>query len=788
MASTIQIVPKYSYPGYIETVINDYTFQSDDAVSAVEENDVRQVYAVRSPKGIDNTWIRKSSRESAVRTFGESNHKKYGQPLMQALSVVDKENTSVWFMRVMPNAAAKANAFVNGYFLANEFNEDGTDAHLATFDVKFKVVNDTNIGTVSTLRTGTQYTKTLADGAVNAYQRLSGATEVIDEDGNTKYMDGDFTVLPFLSIASYGRGTYGNNYSMRITRNTPYEKDYGIKMYTFEVDSYEKGITVDAQYVGSLVTPVNYRDNATLINDVLDDSEKGLAPVEVKVDENSFMTIYDAYIAWATKWHDALGKELETIDSTETLYAQVKDLYNRTDPDELPDEDEFDIIMGYEVNSSTTIHPGYHVITANPYTNINDPIDVSFVSDEETGDVDYTVAYVENAAGDTVMITPDTATIYSATSASTAVDVLYFYNTTSEEYEEYDPSIYDDSCVNFPALKAMVLANGSEGEFADDYNASKRKTAITKAYANAFNGTYDPKIFSKNRMGITVMFDACYPYTAKQALYDLTVIRQSNRCFMDLELPNGNFMTNLSEISTLQSAYADFADRLVSKEIGSYETRDPGTNKKVRVSTTYFEATEFCDHLNGFNNGGFNIPFVNEYCELSGHIYDSLVPYIPDAGPLDVNGLDTVKELREKLDKYRLNFFETVSENVFRRATQNTSQVKYSDLVEENNVTILYTLKRNIERAAQGQTYNFADPETRQTFINTQNAIYQPWVGSILESFNIFFQTSAYEAKHSIMHVYLEVVFRGLTKVTLIEIDVNPRDYGDTLTALDTAQ
>lgn len=786
MASTIQIVPKYSYPGYIETVINDYTFQSDDAVTATEENDVRQAYAVRSPKGLDNTWIRKSSRESAVRTFGESNHKKYGQPLMQALEVVDQDNTSVWFMRVMPDDASRSNAYVNAYYLANDFDESGVDAHLATFDVKYKSVNDTNIGTTTIVRnTGASYTKTLKDGSINAWKNLSGATEVTDEDGNVKYMDGDFTVLPFLSIASYGRGKYGNNYSLRVSKNAAYERDYGIKMYTFEVDSFEKGVTVDAQYVGSLVTSINYKDNATLINDILDDAEKGLAPVEVKVTEESTDVIYEAYIEWATKWHKALGAELEIIDATDTVYDVVKDLYERTAEDVLPDQDEFDFLMGYEVNSNTVKHPGFHNITASPYTNIDNPVEVSFDTDSE-GAVDYTLAFVQNAAGDEVVITPDGSTIYSAMDVATSTDVLYYYNQASEEYEEYDESVYDETCINFPQLKAIQLINGVDGAFDESNNANARKTAITKCYANAFNGTYDPKIFSKNRMGITVLFDAAYPYTAKQALYDLICIRDSNRGVIGLELPNGNFLTNLSEIPALVNAYSGFSDRLVSLELGSYETRERSTNKKVRVSTTFFEAIQYCNHLNGDNNGSFYIPFTDSHCELSGHIYDSLVPNIPEAGPLDINGKDAVKELRQSLDKYRFNFFECIAENVFRRASQTTSQKDYSDLSEENNVTILYTLKRNVERDIQGQKYNFADIDTRQTFIDTQKAVYAPWIGTVLESFDISFSTTAYEARRSILHVYIEVVFRGLTKVSIIEIDVNPRDYGDDLTALDT--
>ena len=72
MAQSIQIVPKFSFP-YVETVINDYTEVVDNVIIDNEDTSVKQAYVVTSSKGIDNTWVSKTSRKSAESTFGVSN-------------------------------------------------------------------------------------------------------------------------------------------------------------------------------------------------------------------------------------------------------------------------------------------------------------------------------------------------------------------------------------------------------------------------------------------------------------------------------------------------------------------------------------------------------------------------------------------------------------------------------------------------------------------------------------------------------------------------------------------
>jgi hypothetical protein len=170
------------------------------------------------------------------------------------------------------------------------------------------------------------------------------------------------------------------------------------------------------------------------------------------------------------------------------------------------------------------------------------------------------------------------------------------------------------------------------------------------------------------------------------------------------------------------------------------------------------------DHV---NTNGYHIPFVKENCQLSGHVKDSLQPVVEEYNT----------DIKESLYDNRFNYFECMSENVFQRAVQNTTQKANTDLLEENNAAILAVLKRTIEKDIQSQIYNFADESIRSAFINSETAVFGDWEGRVVESLELSFSVSEYEFNHSILHLYLAVVFRGLTKKCIVEIDINKRTY-----------
>jgi hypothetical protein len=142
--------------------------------------------------------------------------------------------------------------------------------------------------------------------------------------------------------------------------------------------------------------------------------------------------------------------------------------------------------------------------------------------------------------------------------------------------------------------------------------------------------------------------------------------------------------------------------------------------------------------------------------------------------------------LKERLVQNRFNYFEALAENVFQRAVQNTSQIQSSDLLEESNVITLFEIKRTVEADIRDRLYDFSDQNIRADFRAFEAAKFQSWGGRKVESVDIEFSMNAFENQRSILHAYVAVVFRGLQKRAILEIDVNPRDIGEYSTSIAT--
>lgn len=716
MAQTTQIVPKYSFP-YVETHINDYTKVVDSAVTEASDNSVIMAYAFASGKGVDNVWVRKNSKSSAVKTFGDSNFKKFGQPLMQALNVVDRENSQVWMMRVMPENATYANSIVSAYYKADTAQEVA-DPHKRKFRIKLTAKSAKDI--------------TTKDDLINACKVLDGKT--VMNNGKEVYKDAEgFIQAPFMLVNYVGRGTCGELFSMRMNQAYTYEKEYGIKMYNFEIISSENTVTKDANYVGALVSSSKYgAESATLIDDVLGDVEVGVAPVDVHIEEENVEAVYDAYVEFLKNLHDEVITEYEEkldtyqipqgmLDGTVTVSAEYKEkvdeireiesIISQTETNSIPDLDEFDIIFGCKVAS-------------------NEMIPCIEFCKKLTDSVDTTA-------------------------------------------EDYDSKAYTtDDVVDFLSAKGLKLSNGTNGYFDNPRKINDENEEIQYTYEDelticlkkAYDGSYDKKILSSRRLALTAFFDANYPMEVKKQIVDLAIARNDCRVYLDTGIISS---LSTSSIKKLASEYSIFDNHMVSVDIHNYLVKEYSSNKKVNVTINYFLAAQYVDHI---TNYGYHIPFCKDYVQLEGHIRDSIAPVIEE---YDLSA-------KEILNTSRLNYFECISENVFQRATQNTTQKSNTDLLEENNSTILYNIKRFIEQDVHAELYNFAEETVRNSFIEIERAKYSSLEGTVVESFDISFATSEYEFTHSILHCYLAIKFRGLTKQAIVEIDLNKREYTTT--------
>ena len=650
MAQSIQIVPQYLH-SHVETYINDYT-AFDDTTQVVSDDSVKFLAVFTGPQGIDNTLIKVEDSETFRNIFGDPNYALYGQPMMMPVAELATGNASCWCMRVMPDDARFSSSALSVYYKA--------DVEKKKFRIKFKA-------------------KSFIEGsAITSKEDMAVKGQVLDGDANPGtglYTDGEgYTQLPMVTFRAMGRGDYGNNLRWRIARNKDYEADYQIKMYSFETLNATNGIRKIATYVGAAVDSLKYTQTL-LINDVVDDADTGVPPMDVQIYDDNFEALYEAYVDFL--------KKVATANPALTI--------------SIPDNDEFDPFFGLGVATDD----------ADPYISFTKMKDGTEAEAEDQGDY----------SDDTDLIQIDNA-------------------------------------------EGTSLAGGTDGAFASE-DAEARDAAIETAYIKAFNGTADPIILANKRTQCDAILDANYPYEVKKTMVDLAIARNDCLCFIDC-----GFTPSFSKAQQekLVEDYGIFNTRGLSKNPQWYTIKDPTTRKKLPVTITYFFAQNYANHI--VENGN-HVPFVNSYCQLSGHVKNSLQPCI------DEHEMD----LKEWLYINRFNYFEAIGENQFQRCCQNTAQAENSDLMEENNMAVLFEMKHILEIDARENLYNFANADDRKRFTEYEQAKFAPWVGRKLYSFNISFEMNEWEAERSILHCYVSVQFRTLNKRTIIEIDVNKRDF-----------
>ena len=593
------------------------------------------------------------------------------------------------------------------------------------------------------------------------------------------YVDDEgYTQAPFMSIRSAGRGSYGDNYCVRISPNTTYEKEYGIKMYNFEILTVEGGLQKIASYTGSVVSSAKY-DASTLIDDILDNTEDGVVPVYISINEDNLETVYDAYVAFLKEQKPLLEAEYDTkfakyseaftesdiqgmIDGTVKItnttaeiesvtvklsdvvseLKNIKNLILQTTEDNIIDFDEFDPFFANGV-ASTSVLPFISFPSEKPSTGVPKGEDAKDYTDTTNMPVFGSVKGIALSSGsngyfDNPRIVDEAGNILTSETVQNKEG-----GGTTTTYKNADGSTYEG-----PVTQWTV------------------DQEIEECYLNAFNGVYDRRILSSRRIAVDAFWDANYPFSVKKTMADLAVVRADAICYLDSGIDYASY--SKSNLSSLIKDYSIFDNCLISKNIQHFIVKETPSQKKVTVSITYFLARQYAQHIAAY---GAHIPFVKAKAQLSGHVRDSLEPSIEDYE----------QDLKETLYTNRFNYFETLDENVFQRATQSTSQVDDTDLIEENNVATLYDIKRIVEDDIQAELYDFADSDTRERFTEYEKAKFANWVGSKVSSFDIQFKVNSWEFDNSILHAYIDVTFRGIQKRSILEIDINKRTYNETV-------
>jgi len=732
MASVIQIVPKGQYP-HVETFIYDNTEVNDTPSTEVDDT-IKTIHVFRSGKGIDNKIVKITSQPDFTETFGKTDYKKYGQALMMPYASLASERTSVYCMRLMPDDAAYANSAIYAYYrLANvtvkepvldengkvTYEEDGytvktQEVEKQVFQVMFRSASFAPTVNAETNRLENDSTAVIDDKTFDSLIKAS-IEDIEATDGGENWV-----CVPLMRSRLVGRGIYGDDYKWRITKNAEYEKDYEKKIYTFEIMSAENGLEKSATYVGSLVTSV-VNNESMFIDDIISEYDEGEYPVAINVYEESVEIIYNAYKKFLYSVAKETGEEIV-----------------------VPDKDEFDLLFGMELNTNTP-YEYFQVLTPPTETVTAEDGSVSVVPNG------YPVPDDANAIvmGDTIGIP------YAG-----GYDGSFSMFVDTENKTVVNGALETISAADY----ATAVRNGILHLQKDKVGTRDASTVEDFMYAKAFAGMLDKSILSVRRTPADYLLDANYSYYTKHSFVQFALARNDALVYIDTGVEYDSFTNAVLE--TLKADYYEsiFADRLVSVNAHHMKVSDPFTQKKVVVTMTYYIARNLPVH---WAANGIQTPFAKAKARITEHAKNSIYPVI------DLHEGD----LMETLTNIRVNYVEAIGENQFQRGIQNTAQTIKSDLDEESNVHVLMWLKRNIEKDVFDNLYNFANASERATFRQVEKAKYEFIEGSMVESFDITFDMNEWESQRQILHCYLEVVFRGIAKRAIIEIDVNKRDY-----------
>lgn len=323
------------------------------------------------------------------------------------------------------------------------------------------------------------------------------------------------------------------------------------------------------------------------------------------------------------------------------------------------------------------------------------------------------------------------------------------------------PAAAGETAIAVSSTEGVALLGGSDGALAADAEPTARASALNNLYLNAFGGTTDPHIKSKNRFPTTFIMDANYSKEVKLAIVNLAIQRGDCMAMLDCGLD----ITTKASVKPWvdENLGSSVNNRIVTVEPYCMKVRDPYTNKAVTVTSTYWLAGAYPTHIQEWN--GKHKPLAgNTYGIIDGYIKDSVYPVFDE--DLDSTLMDELAEAHINFAKYNAN-------QVVVRAMQDTKQVKQTNLSEQNNTLILLDIKRDCERLCAAYEYDFSEPTDISRFNADVEVVAARYRDAQVRSINAYFDKSDWESERNILHLYVELVHKDLVKITIIEIDVN---------------
>lgn len=728
MAQTSQIVPKYKHP-HVSTYVNDYTVFEDNTSPATVSTGRNFLAVFRSSKGIDNKLIKINNVSDFKRIYGTSDYQKYGQPLMMPYALLGSGN-SVWCMRVTTAGATYAHSILSlMYRIGNVTTTKNKEVDVTKYVQATD--SDGNNLYLTADNVETSYTNPILqqtdDESAPLYVDTDGKATTVNS-GTPLYLYVEDNVTDFTTDSSSGKKAFISTTVKELQTEEVSEEKFIIKYVAESINgpqstiSSQKSLRLAAE---ALADPEFEDENGVVWNKV---------PIILfhSMGRGSYANDYRWRIAEDTAYDQEYKIKMYRFQGLSTSPSTG--------------------VVSMESTTASVLTPTRYEKSTYVNDLIGEGTPGSLAINVEC--IEYGLEDVYNAYAEYVNSLKQNPETADKAGTVPSVDQWdpFFGKVFSSNNISLQNIAFDEDSLPLDSAEGISLSGGADG--------SDSEEAIEAAYIDAFEGTFDKKILVPRRCPLDAIFDANYPMAVKDSLVNLAIARGDCMVYLDA----GINITDASQIEAMIEDFSGYDNYLISKDFQHYTVRDLTTRRRVPVTMTYLYAQKLGPHI---TNYGIHKPFVKTLCSLSGHIRDSLEPCIET----------TDMDLKEQLYEARFNYFEAIDENTFQRACQNTSQLSDSDLLEENNVRVLLYLKKNLELDCINSLYDFTSAEDRARFTELAMTKYGPMEGVSLQSIKISFEQTEWESERSILHCYCSVQFRGLHKRTIIEIDVNKRDY-----------
>jgi hypothetical protein len=721
-----QIIPDHKYSSST-VVINDNTQFFDIPSTAAAGISALHVFV--SPHGRDGVvQTIANGLVGFLNEYGIGPISVYGQPLANAYATAASGGAIAHCLRVTAQDAkySTLNIIAHYQFLTTAATIYGTD-YPANSLLVYYTAEESTVSPASLD----------VDDLLASYPNTSTAP---DADG--------FSWKKVAVAAYVGRGTFGQNVSIRFISDAAADKTNPFKNYTVQFVSNDGGRYRSEAFSVVLSDDAFYQNVNYSANSIINDPDTGS-------DLAAFACVPENIQEIANLW-------LEQYPAGTTIYSLGQANLDITST--------ADYAIGDTLTGTVGTVPVTITVTAvgtggeiegwlfSPETSVDDFASTSAVALTTTGSG---TGAVLNSITTTKQVIPsvtieDFDLLFGLLKNGNQIPFLY--ELTAPLVDPPSPGI---DLVDLQVVGGLFFKGGSEGTIFNT-DGTLNQTVVDNLYLLAFNGDIDPFIVSKNKFPTNYILDANYSNDVKLAMYQLAIKREDCRVVIDVGI---NTRTKQAVLAFSNNAVGMTANNWIATVEGyNGKIRDPFNNKVVNVTGTYALAYAYPRHY--LNYGGKQVPFA-------GNIYGIIEDYFIKDSIYPVFDEDIDSAIMDQLVEERVNFARNNINQVIIRSSQTTRQEINSALSEENNVSIVLDIKREVLRLCARYDYNFAEPSDLARFTGNVEDLAARYRDTQVRSISAMFDQNSWEAERSIIHLHVDIVYKGLVKTSIIEMNLN---------------